>query len=553
MKDIQDNEERKSKRNTPLQIKLPLFVALALAIGVLIGANTFSPSFNNPQGTAMGYLKFRDILSYIDRDYVDTVDIEELSDYAITKMLEKLDPHTAYIPADEMAMARSYLEGNFEGIGVEFNIFKDTLYVITPLSGGPSEAAGILAGDKIIKVDGENVAGIGITNEGVFKRLRGPKGSKVELTVKRGNAKKPLQFTISRNKIPTVSVDVSYMVNARTGYIKVSRFSATTFEEFKKALTELRKEGMEQLVLDLRGNPGGYMDHATRMADEFLSGNKLIVYTDGKGDRYDSKSEARTKGDFENGPLVVLLDEGSASASEIVAGALQDNDRAIIVGRRSFGKGLVQMPIPLTDGSELRLTISRYYTPSGRSIQKPYTNGAEEYQQDLMHRFESGEFFVPDSSLFVDSLKYKTTSGRLVYGGGGIMPDVFVPRDTTALSAYLSQLYNKNVLREYALAYYRNQQKKLEKMPFASFNKSFDVTDNMLQDIIKLAKGNGIPYDEQQFMRSKEIIRNNTKAFIARSVYGNKGFYPVLHQADEEFQQGLKQFSSARRLANGGT
>lgn len=552
MKEIENSEEKSQTPNTPMQIKLPLFIAMALAVGVLIGANTFSPSLNDPQGTAKGYLKFRDILSYIDRDYVDSVNIEELSDHAITKMLEKLDPHTAYIPADEMAMARSYLEGNFEGIGVEFNIFKDTLYVISPLSGGPSEAAGILAGDKIIKVDGENVAGIGITNEGVFKRLRGPKGSKVELTILRPGAKKPFNFTISRNKIPTVSVDVSYMVNSTTGYIKVSRFAANTFEEFKQALTDLKKKGMQELVLDLRGNPGGYMDHATRMADEFLSGNKLIVYTDGKGERYDSRSQARTKGDFEKGPLVVLLDEGSASASEIVAGALQDHDRALIVGRRSFGKGLVQMPIPLNDGSELRLTISRYYTPSGRSIQKPYVQGTEEYQQDLLHRYESGEFFHPDSSLFVDSLKYKTAGGRVVYGGGGIMPDVFVARDTTALSQYLAQLYNKNVLREYALGYYRNNQKKLEKMSFASFNKSFEINDKMLQDIVKVASGSGIEYNAEQFNRSKEVIRNSAKAFIARSLFGNKGFYPVLHETDEEFQQALKQLGPAQRLAKGG-
>lgn len=552
MKELENEEEKRPAANTPMQIKLPLFIAMALAIGVLIGANTFSPSLNDPQGTAKGYLKFRDILSYVDRDYVDSVNIEELSDYAITKMLEKLDPHTAYIPASEMAMARSYLEGNFEGIGVEFNIFKDTLYVISPLSGGPSEAAGILAGDKIIKVDGENVAGIGITNEGVFKRLRGPKDSKVDLTILRPGAKKPFNFTIRRNKIPTVSVDVSYMVNANTGYIKVSRFSANTFEEFKQALAGLKKEGLQQLILDLRGNPGGYMDHATRMADEFLSGNKLIVYTDGKGERYDSRTQARTKGDFENGPLVVLLDEGSASASEIVAGALQDNDRALIVGRRSFGKGLVQMPIPLNDGSELRLTISRYFTPSGRSIQKPYANGAEDYQQDLLHRFESGEFFHPDSSLFVDSLKYKTGRGRVVYGGGGIMPDVFVPRDTTALSEYLSQLYNKNVLREYALGYYKANQKGLQKMSFSNFNKSFRISDKMLQDIVKLAASSDIAYDAGQFNRSKEVIRNNAKAFIARSIFGNSGFYPVLHESDAEFQQALKQLGPAQRLAKGG-
>jgi carboxyl-terminal processing protease len=552
MDNMEQGEERRSIRNSPFQIKLPLFVAMALAVGVLIGATTFSPSGNNPQGTAKSYLKFRDILSYIDRDYVDTVDIEELSDFAITKMLEKLDPHTAYIPADELAMARSYLEGDFEGIGVEFNIFKDTIYVITPLSGGPSEAAGIQTGDKIIEVDGEKVAGIGITNEGVFKRLRGPKGSKVALTIKREGTRKPLHFTLQRNKIPTTSVDVNYMVDNTTGYIKVSRFSANTFEEFKQALTALKRKGLQRLILDLRGNPGGYMDHAIRMADEFISGEKMIVYTDGKGEKYDSKTFARTKGDFENGPLVVLLDEGSASAAEIVAGALQDNDRALIVGRRSFGKGLVQMPIPLNDGSELRLTISRYYTPSGRSIQKPYTEGAEEYEMDIMHRFEKGEYFHPDSSLFVDSLKFQTLRGRDVYGGGGIMPDVFVPRDTMALSPYLSQLYNKNIIREYTLEYYRTHRKALSKMSFDKFNKNFVVTDQMLQEVVQMANAAGVEYKQEEYQRSKNLIRNNIKAFISRSVYGNAGFFPVLHESDEEFQQALKHFNQALSLAKGG-
>jgi len=396
------------------------------------------------------------------------------------------------------------------------------------------------------------VAGIGISNEGVFKHLRGPKGSKVNLSIKREGTKKPLSFTLQRNKIPTHSVDVSYMVDDRTGYVKVSRFSANTFEEFKEALTGLKKEGLQRLILDLRGNPGGYMDHAIRMADEFISGDKMIVYTDGKGDKYDSKTYARTKGDFENGPLIVLLDEGSASASEIVAGALQDNDRALIVGRRSFGKGLVQMPIPLNDGSELRLTISRYYTPSGRSIQKPYTAGAEEYEKDIMHRFENGEYFHPDSSLFVDSLKYQTLRGRAVYGGGGIMPDVFVARDTMELSHYLSELYNKNVIREYTLDYYRDHRKELEKLPFDKFNKSFQVTDKMLQEVVQLAKAAGVEYKEEEYARSKSLLRNNVKAFIARSLYGNQGFFPVLHESDEEFQEAMKHFNMALSLAKGG-
>lgn len=552
---ISERDSPESQQNRPgnsqFQVRLPLFIALALIVGVLIGANTFSPSSNNPQGTAKSYLKFRDILSYIDRDYVDTVNIEELSDFAITKMLEKLDPHTSYIPAAELAMARSYLEGDFEGIGIEFNIFKDTIYVVAPISGGPSEAAGIQAGDKLIKVDDESVAGNGITNEGVFKRLRGPKGTKVKLTILRKGNGKPLNFSLQRSKIPTHSVDVSYMVDATTGYIKVSRFSAHTFEEFKQALTGLKKKGLQQLILDLRGNPGGYMDHATRMADEFLSGEKLIVYTDGKGSKYDSKTYANVKGDFENGSLIVLIDEGSASASEIVAGALQDNDRALIVGRRSFGKGLVQMPIPLNDGSELRLTISRYYTPSGRSIQKPYVAGSDEYEKDIMNRYERGEYFHPDSTLFVDSLKYATTRGRTVYGGGGIMPDVFIARDTTEMSEYLSKIYSKNVIREYTLSYYRDNRKELDKMPLEKFQKSFTVTDQMLQNFVKLAAEEGVEHDKAQFERSKKLLRNNLKAFIGRSIYGNNGFYPILNESDEEFQQALKEFSRAKRLAKG--
>ncbi|MDX5347257.1 MAG: S41 family peptidase [Hymenobacteraceae bacterium] len=544
-------ERQKQQPASPLQVRLPLFIAVALALGVLLGANMFTTSTSNPQSTARSYLKFRDILSYIDRDYVDSVNVEELSDYAITKMLEKLDPHTTYIPASEMAIARSYLEGDFDGIGIEFNVFHDTIHVVAPLSGGPSEAVGLQAGDKIIKVDGKNVAGVHITTQGVFEKLRGPKGSKVKLTVIRKGEKKPLEFTVTRNKIPTVSVDVSYMVDNQTGYIKVSRFSATTYDEFKQALTKLKKKGMQRLVLDLRDNPGGYMDRATKMADEFIAGSKKIVYTDGKGTKYDSEIYSRMRGDFEDGALIVLINEGSASASEIVSGALQDHDRALLVGRRSFGKGLVQMPIPLNDGSELRLTISRYYTPSGRSIQKPYTNGLDDYSQDLISRYQHGEFFNKDSIQFNDSLKYRTAQGRLVYGGGGIMPDVFVPRDTSELTSYLAQLYSHNIIREYALNYYNDNKKQLEKMPYEKFYASFEVTDRMLKEIVKEATRSKITFKEQEFNRSKELLRNNVKAFIARSIYNNEGFYPILHQEDDDFQQAIKLFDQAEKIAKG--
>lgn len=531
--------------NSTFQIRLPFFLALALAAGILIGSSSFRGSTHGAQATAKGYLKFRDILSYVDRDYVDSVDIEDLSDFAISKMLEKLDPHTTYIPATEMDMARSYLQGDYEGIGVEFSIFRDTIHVIAPLSGGPAATVGLQAGDKIIKVDGSNVAGVGITTQDIFEKLRGPKGTKVNLTVKRKGKKSLTNFVVARHRIPTVSVDVSYMVDDLTGYLKVNRFAANTFDEFKAALTKLKKAGMQRLILDLRGNPGGYMDRATKMADEFIGGNKKIVYTDGKGSKYDSETYARVRGEFEEGLLVVLIDEGSASASEILAGALQDNDRALIVGRRSFGKGLVQMPISLNDGSELRLTISRYFTPSGRSIQKPYATGAEDYELDISKRYERGEYFHPDSIRFVDSLKYKTTNGRLVYGGGGIMPDVFVPRDTALLTNYLNQLNAKNLVREFALNYFRDHKQELKKISFKQYRTSFDVTDKMLQQLVQEATALKIKYKSQEFNRSKGIIKNNIKAYIARNMFGPEGSFPIMHDQDEEFQQALKQLKQA--------
>lgn len=538
-------------KNSLFQIRLPLLVGCAVAFGMLIGANAFKPAGKNSQSISTAYLKYRDILTYIDRDYVDSVNTDDLSDYAITKMLEKLDPHTSYIPADEMQMANAYLEGDFEGIGVEFNVFQDTIYVIAPISGGPADNAGLQAGDKIIKVNGQNVAGINITSKGVFDKLRGTKGTKVTLTILRKESNKPLSYTLTRNKIPTTSVDVSYMLNANIGYIKINRFAANTYDEFKTALGILKGKGMKQLVLDLRDNPGGYMDRATKIADEFISGNKKIVYTNGKSDRYDSEIFAQTKGDFEEGALVVLINEGSASASEILSGALQDNDRALIVGRRSFGKGLVQMPIPLNDGSELRLTISRYYTPSGRSIQKSYQQGMEAYEADLTNRFQHGEIFHPDSIHFDKKLKYKTRNGRVVYGGGGIMPDVFVAPDTSENSRYLTELYSKNIIRECALNYYHDNRKELKKIPFDRFRSTFSVTDKMLKDVIRKATQAKIDYDEKGFQRSKKLIENNLKASIARSVYGPAGFFPIFHEKDAEFQHAIRLFSEADKIAKG--
>jgi carboxyl-terminal processing protease len=534
-------------KNSKIYIVLPLLLALTLAIGILTGA-TMADSSASKGSIISSILKFKEILTYVERDYVDEVDAEELVETAITKMLEKLDPHSVYIPAKELDLAKSQLEGEFDGIGVEFNIIKDTIYIVAPLSGGPSEKAGLMAGDKIVTVDGETVAGVGISNREVFTKLRGPKGSKVILGIKRRAEKNLKSFDIVRDKIPQHSVEVSYMIDKEVGYIKVSRFSATTYDEFKTAMKDLKGQGMKKIILDLQGNPGGYMDRAINMVDEFLPINNLIVYTDGKDSRYDTEAKSQRKGMFEDGAVIVLIDEGSASASEIVSGALQDHDRALIVGRRSFGKGLVQMPISLTDGSELRLTISRYYTPSGRSIQKPYKDGGK-YGNDIVERYEHGEMFHKDSIKFNDSLIYKTTKGRVVYGGGGIMPDYFVPFDTTASTEYLTKLYNGNIVREYAIKYYDKNKDKLTKMSFEEYFKNFEVSDAMLNEMVKLAENSNIKFDQKQFNRSKQVLKIHTKAFIAKSVWNSKGFYPIFNQSNEVYKEALKLFDEAEKLA----
>ena len=516
----------------------------------MIGA-TMAGGDNSTNNLISSYLKFKDILTYVQRDYVDEVDTDELVEIAITKMLEELDPHSVYIPAEELKMAKADLEGEFEGIGIEFNIFKDTIYVVSPLSGGPSEAVGLMSGDKIVKVDGETVAGTGIDNRDVMELLRGPKGSTVEVSVKRRNAKKLLDFTITRDKIPQESVEASYMVDDEIGYIKISRFAATTYDEFREALSELKSEGMSRMILDLRGNPGGYLDRAVNIADEMLSDNKLIVYTEGKQPRYNTEARAYKDGLFEENPVIVLIDEGSASASEIVAGALQDNDRGLIVGRRSFGKGLVQMPVPLDDGSELRLTISRYYTPSGRSIQKPYGGGHEEYSQDLYNRFQHGEMFTKDSIHFNDSLKYETTKGRIVYGGGGIMPDYFIPLDTSRnIGNFFSELITTNVFREYTLLYYETNKERLEKMSYEKYYNDFEVTDRMLGDLVKMAKDAGIEYNEKEFEESVSLLKSRVKAWVGRSAWGNDAFYQIIYQDNEIFQRALELFDEAEELAS---
>lgn len=529
---------------------MPIFLTLAVVAGVLIGANIFGGGKQKELSEVT--FKLREILTYIDKDYVDEVDAEQLAEEAIESMLTQLDPHSTYIPARDQQLVSSQLEGDFEGIGVEFNIVRDTLVVVSPISGGPSDQAGVKAGDKIINVNDSAISEGGLTNREVFNLLRGPKGSEVKLGIRRDDGQKLIDFVIVRDKIPQYTVDIAYMVNEEIGYIKVNRFGANTYEEFVEALKGLKKQGMKKLVLDLRDNPGGYLDRAVNMADELIAGDGVIVSQSGKQKRYNAEYRARKKGIFEDGPLVVLINEGSASASEILSGAVQDHDRGLIVGRRSFGKGLVQYPFALSDGSELRLTISRYYTPSGRSIQKPYTPGeGEEYGNELMDRYEHGEFFHADSIHFDDSLKYETVGGRTVYGGGGIMPDVFVARDTALYTGYYTDLLYENVLREYALDYYDANKASLLKTGIQEFILKFQVSAQMLEEVNRLAVKQGIEYDESQFQRSRSLIENSIKAFVARSAFGTEGLYPVLNQQDEIFNESLKLFDEAQRVQKG--
>lgn len=535
-------------KNSKAQVRLPIIVALAIAGGIWIGATFAEPKTDRNDLKAAIY-KLQEIITYINRDYVDSVNTNELVEFGIEKMLEKLDPHSSYIPAKDAALAKSQLEGNFDGIGVEFGIIRDTIYVVAPLTGGPSEKLGIQSGDQIIKVDGKTVAGTGITNNDVFSLLRGPSGSIVEVDIKRKSQKDFLRFDIVRDKIPQYSINASYMINDEIGYIKVTRFAATTYDEFKKAVTELKTQGMKKLVLDLQSNPGGYMGAAINIADEILGSNAVIVSQKGKTSRFNQKAYAVKQGIFEDGSVVVLINEGSASASEIVAGAIQDNDRGLIVGRRSFGKGLVQMPIDLSDGAELRLTIARYYTPSGRSIQKPYGENEEDYGLDWIKRFEHGEFFSADSVKFNDSLRYETTSGRAVYGGGGIMPDYFVPLDTTMSSAYVNRLFNSDSAREFILDYMDKNKKKFDGMSFEDFYSKYQVSEEMLKGLIKVGERNKVKFDEKDFNKSKEYLKILVKANMSRNIFDDNAYYKVINDINEIYLQAIKLFDEAEKLA----
>jgi carboxyl-terminal processing protease len=534
------------QKNTNYQISLPLILCIGLAAGLLIGASINS----KPTGLKADNAeieKLKEVLSLVENEYVDKGKTSVVVEDAITHILGKLDPHSAYIPAKEKIEANEDLKGNFEGIGIEFSIFHDTLVVVAAISGGPSEAVGLRPGDRIVKVGDKVIANIKLTNTDVQKYLKGPKGTEVKIEVIRKREKLPLPFTIIRDRIPQTSVDAFYMIDHEIGYIKVSRFSQTTYDEFKQALEKLKKDGMKKLVLDLQGNPGGYMDQAINVADEFLPKGEKIVFTKGQESKYNEDAVATDRGDFEKGSLIVLVNEGSASAAEIVSGALQDNDRALVVGRRSYGKGLVQRPFDLNDGSEVRLTISRYYTPSGRSIQKPYED-LDAYDKDIVKRYKHGEFFHSDSIHFNDSLKYQTLNGRTVYGGGGIMPDYFVPLDTTNSSKYFNELFASNTIREFAFNYAEANKERLEKMGYATYKEKFVIDDAILNQLVALGEKEKVKTDRKDLARNKVAFQVYLKAEIARRVWGNPSFYPIFNESNEVLQQAIKLFDRIPEL-----
>ncbi len=485
--------------------------------------------------------KFIQTLNLIRSYYVDTVNEPKLVETAIREMLKTLDPHSVYISKKEVKEANEPLIGNFDGIGVQFNIFNDTIEVVGTVPDGPSEKLGIMAGDKIVKIEDIDAVGKDITNAYVLKRLRGTKGTKVKVSIFRRGKKGLIDYSITRDKIPITSIDATYMAAPGIGYIKLNRFSKTSMDEFHKSMKDLRAQGMTSLILDLRDNSGGYLDVAVDLADQFLDDNKLTVYTEGvNAPRQDYSSSAL--GDFEKGKLAVLINQSSASASEIVSGAVQDWDRGIIIGRRSFGKGLVQRPFMLPDGSQIRLTTARYHTPTGRCIQKSYKEGTDKYYKDLENRGKNKEYINPDSIKFPDSLKYYTPNKRVVYGGGGIMPDIFIPLDTSYYSDYYSNLLRKGVLYQYTIKYVDNNRADLKAkyLTLKDFEDKFNIDNSFLEKLVDFCDKQGVKKDEKGFNISKEFIALNLKALIARNLWNVDAFYQIFDSKDVTLKKAIE-------------
>ncbi|MBW6461111.1 MAG: S41 family peptidase [Bacteroidales bacterium] len=528
-----------------LIIYFPIVLALFIVLGIWLGYRLSSASAGKTDKILFIKPPQRDkvinLIDYILQDYVDSVSRQDLTENAIKGILDKLDPHSQYISAEDFADLEDQLHSNFEGIGIQFRIEKDTIMVIQTIPGGPSEKAGLLAGDRIVQINDSLVAGIGITNRDAVRQLKGKRGSVVKVGVQRHGVDGLIDFDLVRDVIPTYSIDIAYMVDDVTGYIKLSRFAANTYEEFLASLRKLMAQGMEKLILDLRGNTGGYLQAAINLADEFLPEKALIVYTEGNS-RPNNYAYATKRGIFEENELIILIDEASASASEIVAGAVQDNDRGLIIGRRSFGKGLVQEQMTFPDGSAIRLTVARYHTPTGRYIQRPYTNGAKEYYEELYERYAGGEMENPDSVAFGDTIKYYTPGGRVVYGGGGIMPDIYVPLKAEETDKLYNRMIHQNLIFRYAFEYTDRERNALRKYETVeSFINGFRVTDELYKGLLDYAREQELSFTQREARDSERKIKILLKAYIGRNLLDDAAFYPIYHEVDRIFQAALKE------------
>ena len=533
---------------------LPTLTVIGVALGITIGmalcqkANAQRIVYQNGQWK-LEQTKVDRLLQLMENAYVDSLNIDSITDEVMAELVQKLDPHSSYIPKEDLEMVNSELAGSFSGIGVQFSIQQDTVRIVAVIAGGPCEGVGVLAGDKIVSVDDSTFVGKKMNNEKVMKTLRGPKGTQVKLGILRAGVNEPLSFTVTRGDIPVHSVDAKFIIEPNIGFIRVNKFGETTYKEFIAALADLSSKGADRFIIDLRENSGGYMEQAIRMANEFLQRGDLIVYSQGRAyPRYEAT--ANGGGRFKQTPLVVLIDNFSASASEIFAGAMQDNDRATIVGRRSFGKGLVQQQMPFDDGSAVRLTVARYYTPSGRCIQKPYTLGdQEDYAKDLEERWEHGEFYSADSIHFADTTTYRTKNGRIVHGGGGIMPDVFVGRDTTLNTPWYNRCVNLAYTYQFAYKYTDTHRKELSKFKEWQSLEKHLLKQDLIPQFVAFAEEKGVEPNEAEIQKSRPLMTRLLNAYIVRDVLGDEGFFPLFERDDEITKIAVKQLKQSDRTS----
>lgn len=514
------------KRNIS-SVLLPLGIAAGIVGGIFIG------KYEAVRRLSPGQEKLQTILGLIRDQYVDDINVDSLMEQTIPEMLASLDPHSAYIPKSELTASNEELDGAFGGVGVSFQILSDTVRVIEVIPGGPAELVGMQPGDQILEANGKKMAGVKITNQDVYTNLRGKEGTKVSLTVKRKNIAKHLHFDVVRDKIPEYSVDSKYMIADNTGYIRISKFARTTYNEFFNALVELRNKGAQKFIFDLRNNSGGFMDQAIYMANEFLPAGRMIVYTKGRRPENETMAVSDGNGQFQDAEITVLTNEFSASASEIFSGAIQDNDRGLVIGRRTFGKGLVQNPIMLPDSSSIRLTVARYYTPAGRSIQKEYKRGRDgKYELDILDRYSHGEFYSQDSIKLDKSKIFHTPNGRTVYGGGGIMPDVFVPEDTTGITSYYLEALNRGLIQKFAGEFAEKYRPMIKKKTIDDLMRVMPRENMLLQSFVSYAAANGLPARWFYINKSRDLLLNQLKAVIARDLIGFNAFIEILNRKD---------------------